>query len=300
MPHLSAPGNLLLAGEYAVLEEGGLGLCLAPNVRASLWIESAKSWEAEFRYEAQRVVYRGQGTLPPLLQAVQAVLGPLPMAQLVLDTTAFSPGGRKTGLGSSAAAALLLTAGFYYLLHHYQPSLEDVSLLAVDAHRRFQGGRGSGYDVLCSAWGGVTLFRGGLRPMSRPLEMGWLNGVALFYGAATVSTRAAVGSYQDLRQNHPDRIREYLKRNNELITQAIEAEGSEAALAQLRQLAELARELGRELGRSAELPDELKGVSFAKALGAGDELFWAFDRPERLRSDSFVVFDIAPEGLVWG
>ncbi len=299
MVRLSAPGNLLLAGEYAVLEEGGLGLCLAPEVRATLEIEPAPNWEVEFRYEARCDVWRGEGPLPPLLQALASVLGELPRARLVLDTTAFSPNGQKTGLGSSAAAALLLTAGFDHILHGERADVDVLAPLAVRTHRHFQGGRGSGYDVMCSAWGGLTLFRGGETPSARRLDLGWLPGPALVSGLDPVSTPAAVLSYREWKEGHPQQAAHYLERNNTLISQLANADSLEAALPLLRDLSELSRQLGRQLGRPAEVPPQLKTFLFAKALGAGDELFWVLDQPERLQAFGLGSLDIAWEGLRW-
>ena len=45
MPVLSAPANLLLLGEYAVLEEGGLGLALAVERRARITVEPSDGLE---------------------------------------------------------------------------------------------------------------------------------------------------------------------------------------------------------------------------------------------------------------
>jgi phosphomevalonate kinase len=68
-----------------------------------------------------------------------------------LDTTAFrdADSGSKIGLGSSAA----LTAALATALHALGGA--TVAEAAHAAHRRFQGGSGSGVDIACSLAGGV-------------------------------------------------------------------------------------------------------------------------------------------------
>ena len=47
---LTVPGNLLLAGEYAVLEEGGLGAALAVEPRLTVTVFPAERWEIVGRW----------------------------------------------------------------------------------------------------------------------------------------------------------------------------------------------------------------------------------------------------------
>jgi phosphomevalonate kinase len=146
----TAPGKVMLAGEYGVLD-GGLAVLAAVNRRAI----------------ARRV--SKPPPLSPFLAAardvVRAVLGEEAAAvfdSIEVDTRALADGQRKLGLGSSAAAtvaAVRLAAG----------DLPDVDVpliirLALDAHARAQAGRGaagSGADVVAVAHGGVIGFRAG-------------------------------------------------------------------------------------------------------------------------------------------
>ncbi|HTH13468.1 MAG TPA: hypothetical protein VMB23_03670, partial [Spirochaetia bacterium] len=47
---LTVPGNLLLAGEYAVLEEGGLGAALAVEPRLTVTVFPTDRWELVGRW----------------------------------------------------------------------------------------------------------------------------------------------------------------------------------------------------------------------------------------------------------
>jgi phosphomevalonate kinase len=74
-----------------------------------------------------------------------------------LDTAAFldSASRRKLGLGSSAA----LTAALITALFEVTNTAGDPVMEAIAAHRRLQGGRGSGVDVATSFNGGVIEYR---------------------------------------------------------------------------------------------------------------------------------------------
>ncbi len=72
-------------------------------------------------------------------------------AGVCLDTRSFHQDGRKLGIGSSAALGVAVYAAFARLFGA-PPSFAE----ALDVHRRFQGGAGSGVDV-AAAWHGGTL-----------------------------------------------------------------------------------------------------------------------------------------------
>lgn len=176
----SAPGKLVLCGEYAVLL-GHPAVVAAVDVRARARL--------------------GEGAPAPLLAAVaQAARSRgLPVGgEIVVDTGAFSAGGRKLGLGSSAAAA---TAAAALLVHEARGAL-DVELawqIARDAHRAFQGG-GSGIDVAASSFGGLVRFSLRERPVPAPPLPPSLEVLVVDTGSST-STQGFV----DRVLAHPDR-----------------------------------------------------------------------------------------------
>jgi len=166
-----APGKLVLTGEYAVLD-GAPAVVTAVDRRAQVTVEPAA---------ACRVQALGPGIAPAafslaadgtlewqadragedyrLLGAVTETLaqdGPLPTERpfdLRLDTAAFYSGTDKLGLGSSAALTVALTAA---LCRHFGRAFDDA--LAYEAHRRLQGGEGSGLDIAASIAGGLIRF----------------------------------------------------------------------------------------------------------------------------------------------
>ena len=95
---VSAPGKVILSGEYAVLR-GAPAVVMAVDRRAVVTVEPG---DAEIRCIGL------EGRTDTLL--VDCVLGALgrerPAARFTLDTSAFSDGPEKLGIGSSAALAV--------------------------------------------------------------------------------------------------------------------------------------------------------------------------------------------------
>ncbi len=140
----SAPGKLVVVGEYAVLR-GHEAVVAAVDVRAT----------AVLAPEPALVVDFDEGGLLRACLDERAAAGPLPTGRLVVRTDAFrDPQDRKLGLGSSAAACVAM-------LRALAPGDDVAALhaLAQRAHRRFQRGRGSGIDVAAATFGGFTRFR---------------------------------------------------------------------------------------------------------------------------------------------
>jgi phosphomevalonate kinase len=89
----------------------------------------------------------------------------------------------KIGLGSSAA----LSAALCRLLLPADASGERLLRCAIDAHRRFQNGAGSGADVAASVMGGVVRFRMDEMP---PERLSWPHGLqyAAWWSGVPAST----------------------------------------------------------------------------------------------------------------
>ena len=213
--------------------------------------------------------------------------------ELVIDTGAFYAGERKLGLGSSAASILLLTAAARVLSGAVSPGTgfgaeerKQIAAIGVHAHRAFQGGRGSGYDVLVSAYGGWIRVIGGRRPEAIPLAKAgrrefpvW----ALFSGPAEVRTGSAIDAFDGFASTDPAGYRAFLAANRDLCDAFV---GGDAAgkLAAVSEAAELGRRLGTGIGISADpgrRSESERGLSGGvwKALGAGNELIAWFGMP---------------------
>lgn len=178
-----APGKLVIVGEYAVLE-GAPGLAVAVDVRAEARIRplpgSGNQLVIPDTGESFRFRWipgcgpRWEGASPgafglPLEACVEILAArglvpqapALPACQVELATAAFHHAGAdgqraKLGLGSSAAIVVALTGAL--LRFTGGPVLPRQALIGIchEAHRRLQGGTGSGVDVATVITGGAV------------------------------------------------------------------------------------------------------------------------------------------------
>lgn len=144
---VSAPGKLLIAGEYAVLE-GSKALVAAVNRRVIIRCASNAAGHLEDPMQA------APGTPMPEIARVFELEGEA-LPALDVDNSALYRGGRKLGLGSSAAQAVA-AAGFLFAKRGAPLEAAQLFKLAHAAHQRVAP-RGSGVDVLASAHGGLLL-----------------------------------------------------------------------------------------------------------------------------------------------
>lgn len=298
---VSAPANLLLLGEYAVLEEGGRGLAVAPEVRATATLAAPRREDAgptvRGRTPDGEARWPGDdGLLGDVANHLAATIGPLD-GEVEIDTSSFfRADGRKRGYGSSASLTVALTAvwcGF----DGTRSDRERVRRLATDAHRAAQGGRGSGYDVAASALGGIVLFTGGVHPRARRVELPWLPPLSLFEGRDPVATTGAVGRYRAWREAHTRDAEAFVSRSNELVDRFVASSTWDEARDVLIEYRGLALELGNRIGVPAEMePEEPVGArDVSKAVGAGDELGVIF-APDLISGRAVTV---AGEGVRW-
>jgi len=183
----SAPGKLVLLGEYAVLF-GHPSLVMAVNRRARVevgpsdgasWRVSAPgfcgddadfdldsirgfAWRAPDSHAARQLVLV-ERVLHSLVKAKLLDPDGLPPATITLNTDEFflpvDAGRAKLGLGSSAALTVTITEAVRSWDRREQQNAPlDLGAL-LELHRSFQGGRGSGIDLAASLRGGVTEYR---------------------------------------------------------------------------------------------------------------------------------------------
>ncbi|MFH0901550.1 MAG: hypothetical protein V2A73_13060 [Pseudomonadota bacterium] len=146
-----APGKVLIAGEYAILE-GAPAVVMAVDRRA----------------RARIGVDRGGRARSPFLEAARDAIaarfghGSAPAArveEISVDTSELSHAGSKLGLGSSAAvtaAAVALAIGDSS--NHDcldRPLVHEIAHHAHAAAQAPKGARGSGADVAAAVYGGV-------------------------------------------------------------------------------------------------------------------------------------------------
>jgi len=146
----SAPGKVFLSGEYAVLE--GAPAVLAAIDRRAHARESKASPRTSPVIDA--VMAEISARRPDLYTGEGAAAG------ISVRTPGFARGRAKLGLGSSAAVAAAATALMLARAEgRADVPLSEILEVALAAHKRAQGGRGSGADVAVSVHGGVILFR---------------------------------------------------------------------------------------------------------------------------------------------
>lgn len=187
----TAPGKLILTGEYAVLR-GAPALVTAVNRRAV----------------AQRHAVRGSS---PFLLAVANEIASRRGAddvatrasmEIAVDSTSFyDTHGTKLGLGSSAAVTVAATACALAQAGVTDP--EEVMSIASKAHGDAQGSRGargSGADIAAAVYGGTLAYRsnGELRRFFWPRSVTLLP----FFTGAAADTASLVSQVMQKRDGH--------------------------------------------------------------------------------------------------
>ncbi len=198
----SAPGKVVLSGEYAVLD-GAPAVCMAVDRRAEVSLRhvdgacsrvSAPGYstvQGRFLTEGASVTWlRGEQEFRLVDVALRSV-GQLEKGTLSieLDTRAFHDptSGKKIGLGSSAALTVALVAAL--------TKSTDVLDSARRVHRLFQAGSGSGVDIAAGVAGGLIEYR------VNDLEVSilqWPDELAyrLIWTGVPASTRSKLGRLQ--------------------------------------------------------------------------------------------------------
>jgi phosphomevalonate kinase len=275
LKQLSVPGNILLLGEYAVLEQGGIGFALATDIRVRLEIEPGEAFGLTGTRGRKQVVWQsGDGLGQPLLSAVwdrcSARLqrygihpGSL-QGHIRVDSSAFyNVNGRKGGIGSSAAVsvavanAVMLQAGLSTGV-----ARREALQAALEGHCLAQRGAGSGYDVYTSNYGAVGLFFGGLQPTWKPLDLDWLPPLYLFSGLDSVSSSNSIVRYLSWKKDHPAAAARFLRDSNAAVLAFAEA----GSWAKARPFFERCRKLAVQLGRSIGVPAEVTPPAVLEAF----------------------------------
>ena len=202
----SAPGKVVLSGEYAVLD-GAPAVCMATNRRARASITSFEgdwhrvcapgysSVEGRFIADAGALSWlQGEDEFRIVDAAWHAVgwdgKGHL---SIELDTRAFvdDASGKKFGIGSSAALSVALVAAL--------SESRDVLADAMLAHREFQQGVGSGVDIATSVTGGLIEYR---MEKVTVLPVHWPEGLnyRLIWTGEPADTRTKLARFKEARR----------------------------------------------------------------------------------------------------
>jgi len=228
-----APGKLLLAGAYAVLE-GAPALVVAIDRRAVA--------------DGDR---RATLPTPEVLAALDAASAP------EVDASALREGDAKLGLGSSAAI-LVASLGVAYARAGKDLRASDVrTSLFADArraHARVQAG-GSGVDVAASVHGGALEYAllpgGGVRVDALPLPAALR--VEVFWCGAPATTTRMRARVDALREKHPSAHRARLDAIGAAAVAAVAASRADD-LAAFMDAARAGSDALLALGRDADAP----------------------------------------------
>jgi phosphomevalonate kinase len=282
-PTATAPGKILLAGEYAILD-GAEAVVFAVDRHARAHVAAApappSSVPSPFLAAARAVLAAHYRADDPAVAAA---------ARIVVDSSALcAADGQMLGLGSSAAATVAavgcaLAAG----RRRAEPAL--VHELAHAAHATApatRGARGSGADVAAAVFGGALAVRaaGADRPMAirRVLLPPYLPLVTVWTGAAA-DTASLVARVRAFATSSP---RAYAPlcaaladAAQELLTALTAPDPTRAAIAAVRRGHEALFALGRATGLAlvtdthiqlARLADRHGGAVKPTGAGAGD------------------------------
>jgi len=226
---VSAPGKLVLVGEYAVLE-GAPAISAAVDRRARVTVKSVAAahstmtilnsgvqHEFSLNADGQPEWHNNPGQDAALMNAVlwalrdnaQALQNAAPVA-VELCTQPFymhdSAGlARKVGVGSSAALTVALTVALQIFIGR-QPD----EAVCLAAHRHLQDGGGSGIDVQTSWSGGVILRQTALPGSEYPTQsLMWPPGLLLqpVWTGISAATPVMLGKLADFAGTSTEQYR---------------------------------------------------------------------------------------------
>lgn len=275
---VSAPGKLILLGEYAVLEQAP---CLVSAVqrdcivqikpRVGHWfsIDSSRSKvpnvecvltdEGDFRFKNE-LSTDGYKRLRFVLSTLKHVLQQAEhldsSASIFINTDQFfhRPSEQKLGLGASAAITVSLMEA---LIKFTGRQLDDQERYhqAFQIHRNAQGGLGSGMDIAASSTGGIIEYQmrsdmalgGAITPVEWPRNLQMIP-VWAGHSASTQNMVQQVQAFQDANPNQYDSIMEPMIKLSETGCRAFKSNDVEGFLDVVLEYVDREQELGAASG----------------------------------------------------
>lgn len=278
----SAPGKLVLIGEYAVLF-GAPAVVIAVNRRARVelvpsaggrWSFTAPGLAAEpadlelgangdLSWLGDAATARRHfGLVERLLNGLTeaGIIEPraLPPLAATLDTRAFFDGSgderKKLGLGSSAALTVALASALLGWAGKERPPDPEWLRTLVDLHRGMQGGLGSGIDVAASLLGGVVRYQlegAGVEPVAAALALPEDLQMLCIWTGRPASTGDLLARLEASREEDPQAVEQALGRLGEVSVEgvgALERGRSADFLEVVEAFWDALEDLGREIG----------------------------------------------------
>lgn len=324
----SAPGKLLLIGEYAVLD-GANALVIAVDRRVHVAISAARTGSGRLDApqlgirRARMAVENGALRCPGRSQAVPGLtarmvpailheLGHDPAAianlDLEIDSGALFETGRdgpvKLGLGSSAAVSAALALGLEAWFGSGRVDIDPALLLRrwLPVYRDALGGAASGADLAAAFYGGFNRFRisgdrAECRAVAWPAGLYWR---AVWVGHAA-QTADFVSVYERWKRARPEAAQDIGRRLGQVAQQAVAGSAEpDVLLGACAEYAELLGALGDAMGmqvmsephrRLAGLGRDCGVVYKSCGAGGGDLGIALAKDPERLRAFAARVSD---------
>ena len=233
----SAPGKMVVAGEYAVLEgHRALGLAVTRRASARLRIDHAGPSQLKLDPISRESIdwpLDNRDRSPELAQAIDLIAsawkqwgpsGCLDSFFLEINTRAlFNDHNAKLGLGSSSAVAVLLSGLARQLAKEHSQDPEFIEGADTDAelrewHHRLwrlhQGGQGSGLDLATALTGGLIAYT---QPSSSDTNtnaqaqwssLNWPQGLygLVVWTGESASTPDMLKAYRDWRSRSPEQF----------------------------------------------------------------------------------------------
>lgn len=273
---VTAPGKVVVLGEYAVLE-GAPALVMAVNRRVRVTLSmvgdsccsvTMPGWSTAsypFRLGDAGPEWLGHGSQPrlPLVERVlERFFAPaLGRARgepfdLVLDSAELTQPGDsgviKLGLGSSAAltVALYHALGYYAALHQCDaapPVLEEL----IETHSSLQGRRGSGLDVATSLYGGLVEYSRRQGPEVRAWTLPSALEYCFVWSGQSAATAEFLARLDDRRRHGRGRFEAVIGPLRDLAeagARAARADAAEEFLRIMDAYADALENLGKEAG----------------------------------------------------
>jgi phosphomevalonate kinase len=239
----SAPGKLVLIGEYGVLfgapavvmavdrrarvelepVQGDRWILTAPEVAPRpVWLEISPDGEVFWcdTVDADQYFQLVDRLLRGLSGVENMALGSLAPAAAILDTTSFfqsrKSGRQKLGIGSSAALTVAFVSALVGWSVGGSAPGSDLQWLQtlVSLHRRVQGGMGSGIDIAASVLGGVIEYRVGddgsvakAAPVALPGDLGLL----CIWTGKSASTGSFLQRLDERRRSDPRTVQRAIR-----------------------------------------------------------------------------------------
>lgn len=250
----TAPGKIMLAGEYAVID-GSEAVMLAVDRFAIATLRSTPQRLSPFLQAVHRVLSAEFGDQSPESEAARCVH---------VDTEAFREGSDKLGLGSSAAATVAAVG----LALGEKFDADRVHALARQAHGDAQepkGTRGSGADVASASYGGCLRYSP--TPTCTPVSLPSDLHLVFPWCGQSASTTSLVSQVRTLRQDRESDYEGLCNAISETAQALASASDAKQAIAAIRLGGLAVADLGKAATAQLWLPIHTQMQDIAEQLG---------------------------------